>query len=166
MVINTSRTLAVSERDPSLEPGPVTMNTTSKNIQLTYHQSMATSGQKFTQQIRKSRAGREPGKNPNASMEPKLNGGANASVNLINSPANWGKQTKNGSFIQSPMIGSQYGPPQERLNLSLREQLYQVKNSVHKQLQFNGQQRAAAMQSPRLINATEKQTPIMVDGPT
>lgn len=113
MVINTSRTLAISERDPSLEPGPVAMNTTTKNIQLTYHQSMGTSGQKFTQQIRKSRAGREPGKNPNASMEPKITTSANNSINLINSPAtNWAKQTKNGSFIQSPMIGSQYGPPQ------------------------------------------------------
>ena len=82
MVINTSRTLAVSERDPSLDP-PVGLNSTVKNLQLqtAYNQQLGTSGQKFQQQIRKSRAGRESFKNPNASVEPPLSITQNASVN-------------------------------------------------------------------------------------
>jgi hypothetical protein len=96
IMMTNSRTLAISERDPSLEPP----NNQAKNFQLqaAYNNVLGTSGQKFTQQIKKSRAGREV-KQANASMEPTISAGPNSSVNLINSPQNWKQPKGAGSFV-------------------------------------------------------------------
>lgn len=58
MIITNSRTLAVSERDPSLEV-PGTQNIKNIQLQAAYNVALGTSAQKFSQQIRKSRAGRD-----------------------------------------------------------------------------------------------------------
>jgi hypothetical protein len=55
------------------------------------------------------------------------------------------------------------------MNLSLREQLFAVKNSMQKQLNFSGSSNRNNALSPRVagsINTIENKSPTILEGPT
>ena len=91
------------------------------------------------------------------------------SINQIASPPpNWQKNKNPGTIVTSPNLGSTYGTSN---NLTLREQLYSVKNSMQKNLQFSqanlaNQNRQGALQSPRALGSTQKIVNVLPDGPT
>lgn len=99
-----------------------------KSVQLTQAYNQARINPQLAQ--RKSRGGREPNKNHQSVEPPNIHAQSN-SINAIASPANWQSNKKHGATsIVSPNLGQTYSGPAN--NLTLREQLYSVKNSMSK----------------------------------
>ena len=88
------------------------------------------SNNKFGTQIgpRKSR-----GKPSGQSVEPPNIHSQNTSINTIAAPSNW-QPKKGNALVQSPGLQTTYNSNQ---NMSLREQLYSVKNSMQTKIQFS-----------------------------
>ena len=128
IVINSARgpggnNGAYSERDPSGEP--------MKGMQMSQAYQSARLNPQLTQ--RKSRGGRDPQKNHQSVEPPNIHMQAN-SINAIGTPGtNWNKKAgHNQTSIVSPGLVSNYQGPDAKL--SLREQLYTVKNGMNKQI--------------------------------
>jgi len=104
-----------------------------KGMQLSQAYQSARLNPQLTQ--RKSRGGRDPQKNHQSVEPPNIHMQAQ-SINTIGGPVgNWQKKPGHGTSIVSPGLGQTYSGPDQKL--SLREQLYSVKNSMGKQLQFS-----------------------------
>ena len=103
-----------------------------KSVQLTQAYNQARVNPQLVQ--RKSRGGRDQNKN-HQSVEPPNIHAQSSSINAIASPQ-WPTKKQHGTTsIVSPNLGQTYSGPTN--NLSLREQLYSVKNSMSKQIQFS-----------------------------
>lgn len=128
MMVNSARGQAnngaYSERDQSSEH--------MKGMPMNQAYQSARLNPQLTQ--RKSRGGRDPQKNHQSVEPPNIHIQSN-SINAIGTPqANWSKKASlNQTSIVSPGLVQTYqGGPDAKL--SLREQLYTVKNGINKQI--------------------------------
>ena len=128
IVLNSARGPVIgtySERDNSQDP--------LKGMQLSQAYQQTRLNPQLTQ--RKSRGGRDPNKN-NQSVEPPNIHVQSNSINAMSTPqAGWGKKLVHvaaTSVVSPGLIQNGYNVPDPKL--SLREQLYSVKNTMNKQI--------------------------------